>query len=236
MKSMQFLVFFLFLISLKSFISEPVPTSVYYYADSLLKYFQNDYKYWTQQSVFFQFDSYLSQNEIENILSIMHDIYARHNLYGIFLVFDAKVGINDISYYASEIAWNLHYYMGYNRDRAYVIIIEYTVGDYGSQWENKIIIQSGGQSCLPGDVTNLINEYSPSLQNYNYYNVLKFFIGFKNYIDYYRDYNIKESIEYAKEYNKVRTYFTIILFLSCCAFILYGYFKKKKKKKICDHS
>lgn len=231
MKSIQFLVFIFFLISVKPFTPNPVPYSVYYSAESLITYFQNDYEYWTEHSVFFQFDSYLSKNEIENILSIMNDIYEKYHYYGVFLVFDDKVGIIDISYYASNVAWYLHYYMGYDRDRSYIIIIEYTVGDYGSQWENKILIQG----VISDDtITNLINEYSPSLQNYNYYNVLKFIIGIKNNNDYYIYYNNNEGREYYEEYSKVKTYFTIIIILCCAAFIAFDFCKNKKKKNICD--
>ena len=232
MKSIQFLVFIFVLISVKSFTPNPVSYSVYYSPDKLIQYFQNNYEYWTQHSVFFQFDSYLSKNEIENILSIMNDIYEKHNLYGIFLVFDKRVGINDISYYAASIAWNLHYYMGYNRDRTYIITIEYTVGDYGSQWENELSIFKGGSSFgiyLSDDgIKNLINEYSSSLKYYNFNNVLKFINGVKSSMDNsknnYNKNNIKTSSFDGKTFLGI---LLIILFCCCCR----GYCCKKQRDR-----
>ena len=122
--------------------------------------------------------------------------------------------------------------MGYNRDRTYIITIEYTVGDYGSQWENELSIFKGGSSFgiyLSDDgIKNLINEYSSSLKYYNFNNVLKFINGVKSSMDNsknnYNKNNIKTSSFDGKTFLGC---LLIILFCCCCG----GYCRKKKRDR-----
>ena len=228
MKSIQFLVFIFVLISVKLFTPNSIPYSTYYSPTNLFMYFINN-EYWNHNSIFFQFDSYLSKNETEYILSIMIDIYAKYRLYGVFLVFDDKVGINDISDYATSVARILRSYTGNNNILGYIIIIEYTVGDYGSQWENKLSIFTVGSSAkiyLSNDgINNLINEYSSSLKYYNFNNVLKFINGVNSSMDNSKNNYNKDNGKTSSFDGKTFLGCLLILLFCCC-----GVYCRKKKR------
>lgn len=175
MLSLGILLFAIFLVSVKSFTPNPVAYSDYYTASALVTYLRSHQYYWTSNSLFFQFDWYITQDEVAKILNQMNGIYQTYGLNGIFLILDVRAGISDINSYSAEVCKQLEAQMGYKRDNMYIVIIQYTVGDYGGSWKLQMSITTGGSYARgylsDSEAKELINTYGPALKVYNYDNM-----------------------------------------------------------------
>lgn len=189
MLSLGILLFSIFLVSVKSFTPNAVQYSDYNSAGALINYLAKNTYYYTPNSLFFQFDWYITQDEVAKLLAIMTEIYNAYGLNGVFLILDARAGISDINTYSAEVCKQLEYQMGYKRDYMYIVIIQYTVPDYYKVggWELSFSITTGGSYArhyLPdSDAKKLINTYGPYLKSYTYDNMYSLVYDIKVYMN-----------------------------------------------------
>ena len=187
MKSLVILIFAFFFVSVKSFTPNPVAYSDYNTSVSLMSYLKSHPEYYSSNSLFFQFDWYITKYEIQIILKIMTDIYKDYGLNGVFLILDEKAGINDINAYVAKLCQKLEDYFGYKRDSMYIVVMKYYVGVYGSSWNYIFSITTGGKYArkfLPDyEAQNLINKFGPTLKSYNYKNVQSLLTAISDVMD-----------------------------------------------------
>ena len=117
----------------------------------------------------------------------MEGIYRDYQLIGLFLILDINAGINDIDTYSKNVMEQLEYQMNYRRDNMYMVIIQYTVGDYGGSWQLKMSITTGGEYARgyisDSEAKDLIDEYGPYIKVYNYNNMLRLINGIRDAVD-----------------------------------------------------
>ena len=118
---------------------------------------------------------------------MMTDIYNKYMLNGVFLVLDKNAGISDINTYVAKVCQKLEDQVGYKRDNMYIVVLQYTVGEYGGSWGLTVSVTTGGKYArkyLPDyESVNLINKFGPSLKSYNYKNVQEFISEISDVMD-----------------------------------------------------
>lgn len=175
MKSVRILLLAFFLFLTESLALNPVSYSDYNTPEALISYLTSNTYYYTSNSLFFQFDWYISRTEVNQILYMMDNIYNKYKLNGVFLILDINAGIYDMNVYTNQLCKNLENKMGFKKDNTYVAIIQYNVGTYGYPWSHKFTIDTLGDYAkhyLPNnETTTIIDNWGPYLNYYTYGNI-----------------------------------------------------------------
>ena len=175
MKPLSILLFVFFLISK---ISTEVEFSNYNTPEGLIDYIEygSDFEYFTSNSLFFEFDFFLDEDEVTNILSTMTEIYDKYGLNGVFLILNTEAGISDIANYTEEFCKLLENEMEFEKDSMYVVVMEYTFDYNRITWDLKFSIKTGeyAKENLPdNEVEEIIDEFSETLKDCTYENVVE---------------------------------------------------------------
>ena len=188
MKFLEILTIVFFLVSgTIQFTPNPIAYEDYYTADALTNYLLTHTDYWSPNSLFFQFDWYIPLDQVNLILLAMTEIYNKYGLNGIFLILDTRAHYGDITNYSNQVLVQLASKFNYVQDNMYVVILQYTPGDYGAAWGLDISISTGGsyaRSYLSNsEAKSLINKWGPYLKYYTYDNVIGLIADLKTAMD-----------------------------------------------------
>lgn len=191
MKITSLAIFAILLLSVSTqFTPNPVPVENYYSANALLDYLMTHTLYYRSDapnSLFFQFDWYISQQEVAGILQKMDDIYQKYQFNGVFLILNQAAGITDLDTYSREMIkgleqrWNL-----FSRENVYLIIVQYVPGAWGAEWKLNFAISCGDNVnyYLPdSNRKKIMDTYADALKYYTQSNVLRLINDIEYVID-----------------------------------------------------